>query len=48
MIGDCKILNIENGVVGEDWYYDFGLMELRFLKRTLECKFITADNMRSY
>ena len=44
-VQDCKILKIENGVLGEDWFYDFGLMELRFLKRNLRCKFIDVDNL---
>ena len=44
-LGDLRILKIENGVLGEDWFYDFGLMELRFLKRNLRCKFIDVDNL---
>jgi hypothetical protein len=24
---DCYILNIENGVLGKDWFYDFDLIE---------------------
>ena len=43
---DCRILKIENGVLGEDWYCDYYLMELRFLERNLECKFIKTDNLR--
>jgi hypothetical protein len=43
---DCRILKIENGVLGEDWYYDYGLMELRFLQGNLKCKFIKTDILR--
>ena len=43
---DCYILKIENGVIGEDWYCDYGLMELRFLERNLKCKFIKNDALR--
>ena len=45
-IGGSKILKIDNGVLGEEYYYDFGFMELCLLKSYLKCKFITADNLR--
>jgi hypothetical protein len=44
-VPDCKILKIENGVLGEDWFYDFGHMELIFLEHNLLCKFIDVDNL---
>jgi hypothetical protein len=43
---ECRILKIENGVIGEDWYCDYGLIELKFLKRNLKCKFIKIDALR--
>jgi hypothetical protein len=43
--GDSFIMNIENGVLGKDWFYDFELIELRFLEKNLKCKFITSDNL---
>ena len=43
---DCRILKIENGVLGEDYQCDYGLMELRFLQLNLKCKFIITDNLR--
>ena len=46
MYRDCRILKIENGVLWKDLYFDYGLMELRFLKRNLQCKFIKTDNLR--
>jgi len=39
-------LKIDNGVLGEEYYYDFGFMELILLESYLECKFIIADNLR--
>jgi hypothetical protein len=46
MVIDCRILNIEDGMLGEDWYCDYDLMELRFLQRNLKCKFIKTDILR--